>query len=74
MFGLNGRNRTAFQPSDYLKCTDQKLTISIKGNDIRLDPADLKNKKIKVSGTIELYKDRPEIVVANPANISVVKS
>jgi hypothetical protein len=56
------------------KYPNQKLTIAIKGNDIKLNPADLKNKKIKVSGIVELYKDRPEIVVTNPANISIVKS
>lgn len=55
------------------KYPDQKLTIALKGNEIKLNPTELKNKKIRVSGTIELYKDRPEILITTPENISIYK-
>lgn len=53
---------------------DQKLTIALKGNACKLNPAALKNKKIQVSGMVELYKNKPEIIITSLDNINIYKS
>ena len=49
---------------------NQKYTIAIKGNKITLDWANLKGKKLCVTGVYELHKGRPEIVAAQPQQIA----
>ncbi len=52
------------------------LTVVIHVKDLPLFPADpektYKGKKVRVRGEVKLYKDRPEMVVRDPENISVV--
>jgi micrococcal nuclease len=52
------------------------LTLVIFVKDLPLFPADpekaYKGKKVRVRGEVKLYKDRPEMAVRDPANISVV--
>ncbi|MBD1394375.1 hypothetical protein [Mucilaginibacter glaciei] len=48
---------------------NQKYTIAVKGTKITLDWANLKGKKLCVSGVFEMHKGRPEIVAAEPAQI-----
>jgi hypothetical protein len=49
---------------------NQKYTIAIKGNKITLDWAHLKGKPLCVTGVFELYKERPEIEIAQPDQIN----
>ena len=52
------------------------LTLVILVKDLPLFPADpekaYKGKKVRVRGEVKIYKDRPEMVVRDPANIVVV--
>jgi hypothetical protein len=50
---------------------NQKYTIAIKGNKITLDWANLKGKKLCVTGVYELHKGRPEIVAAPASTNSI---
>lgn len=50
---------------------NQKYTIAVKGNKITLDWAKLKGKFLCVTGVFEMYKERPEIVAAQPGQIDV---
>ncbi|WP_374950233.1 hypothetical protein [Mucilaginibacter sp.] len=49
---------------------NQKYTIAVKGNKIALDWANLKGKKLCVTGVFEMHKGRPEIIAAEPAQIT----
>jgi hypothetical protein len=49
----------------------QKYTIAIKGNKINLDLTNIKGKAVCVTGVFGLYKNEPEIVVAQPGLIEV---
>jgi hypothetical protein len=49
----------------------QKYTILVRGNKISLDWANLKGKAMCVSGVFELYKNKPQIVVAEPDYIQI---
>lgn len=53
------------------------LTLVIHVKDLPLFPGDpektYKGKKVRVRGEVKLYKDRPEMVVRDPANIKVVQ-
>jgi hypothetical protein len=49
---------------------NQKYTIAVKGNKIVLDWANLKGKHMCVTGVYELHKGRPEIVAAQPEQIT----
>ncbi|CAN5474299.1 hypothetical protein BH09BAC6_BH09BAC6_25480 [soil metagenome] len=50
---------------------NQKYTVAVKGNKVVLDWTHLKGKSICVTGVFELYKERPEIVVAQPGQVDV---
>lgn len=52
----------------------QILTVALKGSKIKLNPEDLKGKRISVSGIPQLYKDKPEIEVSEPADIYLEQS
>ena len=49
----------------------QKYTVAVKGNKVTLDWANLKGKSICVTGVFELYKNEPQIVVAQRTMIEV---
>jgi hypothetical protein len=49
---------------------NQKYTIAIKGNKITLDWTALKGKPLCVTGVFIMYKNRPEIDVAEPEKIN----
>lgn len=49
----------------------QKFTVAVKGNKITLDWANLKGKRLCITGVFELYKERPEIEIAQPEQVSV---
>jgi micrococcal nuclease len=52
------------------------LTLVIHGKDLPRFPVDVekayRGRKVRVRGEVKLYKDRPEMVVRDPANIIVV--
>ena len=50
---------------------DQKFTVAVKGNKISLDWANLKGKRLCVTGVFLLYKERPQIEIAEPEQINV---
>jgi hypothetical protein len=50
---------------------NQKYTIAVKGNKITLDWANLKGKRLCVTGVYEMHKGRPEIVAAQPDQIEI---
>ena len=50
---------------------NQKYTIAVKGNKIVLDWANLKGKRMCVTGVYEMHKGRPEIVAAQPDQIEI---
>jgi len=49
----------------------QKYTIAVRGNKISLDWANIKGKAVCVSGVFEMYKNQPQIMVAEPEFILV---
>ncbi|WP_428327395.1 hypothetical protein [Mucilaginibacter sp.] len=49
---------------------NQKYTVAVKGNKINLNWADLKGKPLCVTGVFILFKDRPEIQIAEPEQIN----
>ena len=49
---------------------NQKYTIAVKGNKLVLDWANLKGKRMCVTGVFEMHKGRPEIVAAQPEQIT----
>ncbi|HEY4324559.1 MAG TPA: hypothetical protein VGN20_11255 [Mucilaginibacter sp.] len=49
---------------------NQKYTVAIKGNKIKLDWANMKGKPLCVTGVFILYKNRPEIEVSEPDQIN----
>ncbi len=48
----------------------QKYTVAVKGNKITLDWSTLKGKPLCVTGVFELFKERPEIEIAQPEQIN----
>jgi hypothetical protein len=50
---------------------NQKYTIAVKGDKIKLDWASLKGKTMCVTGVFELHKNRPEIVATKPEQITI---
>ncbi len=48
----------------------QKYTVAVKGNKITLDYAKLKGKPLCVTGVFEMYKERPEIEIAQPEQVN----
>jgi len=50
---------------------NQKYTVAIKSNKINLDWANLKGKRLCITGVFEMYKGRPEIEIADPERINV---
>lgn len=50
---------------------NQKYTVVIRGNKINLDWVNLKGKAACVTGVFEMYKDQPQIAVAQPDFIQV---
>src|SRR3954465_14916870 len=49
----------------------QKYTVAVKGNKITLDWANLKGKNVCVTGVFELFKNQPQVTVAQPNMIEV---
>jgi hypothetical protein len=49
----------------------QKYTVAVKGNKITLNWANLKGKSICTTGVFELFKNQPQITVAQPNMIEV---
>jgi len=49
----------------------QKYTVAVKGNKITLNWATLKGKNICTTGVFELFKNQPQITVAQPNMIEV---
>jgi hypothetical protein len=49
---------------------NQKYTIAVKGNKIVLDWANLKGKRLCATGVFVMHKDRPEIIVGQPNQIT----
>ena len=49
---------------------NQKYTVAIKGNKIALDWTNLKGKPLCVTGVFVLYKEKPEIEIAEPGQIN----
>jgi hypothetical protein len=49
----------------------QKYTIAVKGTQIKLDTPNIKGKHICATGTFELFKGQPELVVDKPDQITV---
>jgi len=49
---------------------NQKYTIAVKGNKITLDWTHLKGKPLCVTGVFLLYKERPEIEIAQPEQVN----
>jgi hypothetical protein len=49
----------------------QKYTVAVKGNKITLDLANLKGKNVCATGVFELFKNQPQITVAQPNMIEV---
>jgi hypothetical protein len=50
---------------------NQKYTVAVKGNKINLDWTKLKGKPLCITGVFILYKDKPEIDVAEPDRINI---
>jgi len=49
---------------------NQKYTVAVKGNKVNLDYTTLKGKPLCVTGVFIMYKNRPEIEVAEPEQIN----
>jgi DNA/RNA endonuclease YhcR with UshA esterase domain len=49
----------------------QRYTVVIRGNKITLDWTKLPGKTVCVTGVFELYKNQPQIAVADPSLITV---
>ena len=49
----------------------QKYTVAVKGNKVSLNWTGLRGKIVCVTGVFELYKNEPQIVVAQPDKIDV---
>ena len=50
---------------------NQKYTVAVKGNKISLDWTNIKGKRLCVTGVFLLYKETPEIEIAEPEQINV---
>ena len=50
---------------------NQKYTVAVKGNKITLDWSNLKGKPLCVTGVFIMFKNKPEIEVAEPEKINV---
>lgn len=51
----------------------QNLTIAIKGDSVKVNPALMKGKSVCFYGEVTLFKDRPEMVVTAPEQIMDIK-
>lgn len=51
----------------------QSLTVAIKGEAVKVNPALMKGKAVCFYGEITLFKDRPEMVVSAPEQIMDIK-
>ncbi|HEY2582177.1 MAG TPA: hypothetical protein VGI43_10225 [Mucilaginibacter sp.] len=49
---------------------NQKYTVAVKGNKVKMDWANMKGKQLCVTGVFILYKNRPEIEVSEPGQIN----
>ncbi|OOQ61559.1 M48 family metalloprotease [Mucilaginibacter pedocola] len=49
---------------------NQKYTIAVKGNKIVLDWANLKGKRLCATGVFVMHKNRPEVIVGEPNQIT----
>ncbi len=50
---------------------NQKYTVVIRSNRITLDWVNLKGKVVCASGVFEIYKEQPQITIAEPNSIQV---
>lgn len=51
----------------------QNLTVTIKGEAFKINPALMKGKPVCFYGEVTLFKDRPEMVVTTPEQIMDIK-
>jgi DNA/RNA endonuclease YhcR with UshA esterase domain len=51
----------------------QKLTVTIKGDAVKVNPALMKGKPVCFYGEVTLFKNRPEMVVSAPEQIMDIK-
>lgn len=55
------------------KYPNQTLTIAIKGTNIKFNPALMKGKAACFYGEVTMFKNKPEMVVTEPAQIKDIK-
>lgn len=53
--------------------TNAKFSIAVKGNKLQLDWANLKHKRLCVTGVLQLYKNTYQIIASEPKQITVYK-
>jgi hypothetical protein len=53
---------------------NQSLTVTVKGSNVKINPALMKGKLVCFYGEITLFKSKPELVVTEPAQIMNIKS
>jgi hypothetical protein len=51
----------------------QNLTVTVKGDAVKVNPTLMKGKPVCFYGEITLFKDRPEMVVTTPEQIMDIK-
>lgn len=55
------------------KYPNQTLTIAVKGTNIKINPASIKGKVACFYGEISIFKNKPEMVITEPAQIKDIK-
>ena len=55
------------------KYPNQTLTIAVKGSKIKINPASIKGKAACFYGEVTIFKNKPEMIVTEPAQIKDVK-
>lgn len=55
------------------KYPNQTLTIAIKGSNLKLNPALIKGKAACFYGEVTIFKNKPEMIVTEPAQIKDIK-
>jgi hypothetical protein len=53
---------------------NQNLTVTVKGSNVKINPALMKGKPVCFYGEITLFKSKPEMVVTEPTQIMNIKS
>jgi DNA/RNA endonuclease YhcR with UshA esterase domain len=55
------------------KYPNQTLTIAVKGSKIKINPALIKGKAACFYGEVTMFKNKPEMIVTEPAQIKDIK-